>query len=242
MTILFDKRQNRFASTFLTLCVFLSLLSGLAVAAGDEKKSTQVALTYYFDSRDYNTLNLTTGFSDLPLGFKVWGFVDISSDQNNTGRRFDFTRYFAEYRLKRSLFSNSNNALKGLGFEIEYNDFNDSGNTVVRPGFTYKHEVPFIEESRSWLEWRYHPYETDGSGSQVSVIYVFNLTEKIFISGFADLNLENNADDRWVVEPQINYKLNDTFDLVVETRYNEIEDANTALDGFGIAAGLKIKF
>ena len=133
-------------------------------------------------------------------------------------------------------------ALKGLGFELEHNDFNGPDNDVLRLGLTFKHPVTFLPGTKSWLQWRYHPYETDGTGSQVSAIYFLTLTERVFISGFADLNLEKGPDDLWVVEPQINFMINETLDVVLEARYNEVEDANKALDGFGLAGGIKMKF
>ena len=205
-------------------------------------KHLKVGLTYYFDTREYNTLNIVTSLSKLPGDIKLWGFVDLSGNQNSGNGRFDITRYFLEYRLSRSLFPDSHSAIKGLGFEIEHNDFNGPDNDVLRLGLTYKHSVPFFQGSKSWLQWRYHPYETDGTGSQVSVIYFLTLAKNIFISGFADLNIENGFDDRWVVEPQINFRVNNTLDLVLETRYNGFEDANKDLDGFGIAGGIKFKF
>jgi hypothetical protein len=237
-----NKNIIQFRGLLGTLALCLSLLVCSSITEASKKKPAQVNLTYYLDSRDYNTLNMVTSIPDLPLNFKIWGFVDVNSEQNNADQRFDFTRYFIEYRLKRSLFPNATSAWKGLGFEVEYNDANGIDNTVVRTGVTYKHAIPLFHGNKSWLEWRYHPYETDGSGSQISVIYVFHLFERISITGFADLNLENGTDDRWVIEPQINYMMNETFDLVLETRYNEFEDANNKLDGFGIAGGIKIKF
>lgn len=205
-------------------------------------KRLKVGLTYYFDTREYNTLNIVTSISRLPGDLKIWGFVDFHGNQNSGSERFDFTRYFLEYRLSRSLFPNSSSILKGLGLEAEYNDFNGPNNSVLRLGLTYKHRIPFVSDSKSWLQWRYHPYETDGTGSQVSVIYLLHLAERVFISGFADLNLEDNKDDRWVVEPQLNFIVNESLDLVVEFRYNEFEKANPASDGFGIAVGMKAKF
>ena len=87
-----------------------------------------------------------------------------------------------------------------------------------------------------------HPYETDGSGAQVSVIYTFWLVKGIYISGFADYNLDEDVPDRWVAEPQLNFILNETFDLILEGRINETEEASSSLDGFGVALGVKVKF
>jgi len=103
----------------------------------ESRKKSSVSLTYYFDSRDYNTLNIVTSFPDLPAQFIIWGFMDLHGDQKNSSQRFDLTRYFLEYRLSRPIFSNSVNFLKGIGLEAEYNDFNGSHNSVVRFGPTY---------------------------------------------------------------------------------------------------------
>jgi hypothetical protein len=208
----------------------------------DSKKIINANLSYYFDTREYNTLNILTSVPDLPADFKVWGFTDLSGKQNSGNGRFDITRYFLEYRLSRPLFPRSDSAINGLGFEAEYNESNGPDNDVLRLGLTYKHPFPFLFETKSWLQWRYHPYETDGTGSQISVIFSLVLNKRFYISGFADLNLENGSEDRWVVEPQLNVVINDLLDIVVETRFNEIEDANKSLDGFGVAAGIKIKF
>ena len=208
----------------------------------ETKKKSTVAFTYYFDSRDYNTLNMVNSVPDLPAGLKLWGFIDFNAEQNNESARFELTRYFLEYRLSKPLFPNGKPALKGLNLEVEYNDSNGPDNDVLRFGLTYKHSFPFLSDSKSWLQWRYHPYETDGSGSQISLIYFFPLHERIYINGFADLNFEDNGPDRWVAEPQINFKLTDFMNAVVEFRYNEFEDANASIDGAGIALGLELKF
>jgi len=208
----------------------------------ETKKKSTVAFTYYFDSRDYNTLNMVNSVPDLPAGLKLWGFIDFNAEQNNESARFELTRYFLEYRLSKPLFPNGKPALKGLNLEVEYNDSNGPDNDVLRFGLTYKHSFSFFSDSKSWLQWRYHPYETDGSGSQISLIYFFPLHERIYINGFADLNFEDNGPDRWVAEPQINFKLTDFMNAVVEFRYNEFEDANASIDGAGIALGLELKF
>jgi len=74
------------------------------------------------------------------------------------------------------------------------------------------------------------------------LIYYFYLSKYISISGFADLNLEENGTNRWVAEPQMNIRLSDNVDLVLEGRLNEFESANPNLDGSGVAGGLKYKF
>jgi len=206
------------------------------------QKKNVIEFSYYFDSRDYNTVNILTLFPNLPFDLNIFGFVDFHGNQNEPENRYDLTRYFMEYRLGRPLFPKSSGWIKGLGIEAEYNDFNGQRNHVSRFGFTYKHKFKLFNNKKSWLQWRYHPYETDGSGSQASLIYFIGLTEGLFINGFADINFIEDGKDRWLLEPQLNYKLTDLIDAAIEFRYNEFEDANSKLDGVGIALGLKFKF
>ena len=53
------------------------------------------------------------------------------------------------------------------------------------------------------------------------------------LTGFADINFIENGTDRWVIEPQFNYLLDEHFALVVELRYNGFEEAAPGLHGFG---------
>jgi hypothetical protein len=109
---------------------------------------------------------------------------------------------------------------------------------MLRSGVTFKHPV---EGDHGWLQWRVHPYETDGSGWQASVIHSLTLSPTLSLAGFTDLNVLENAPNRWVTESQLSIRLDGTFDLVVEGRYNGIEDANSALDGWGVAFGVRLK-
>ena len=201
-------------------------------------ENTTVKLTYYLDTRDYNTLNILGSSQGLPLGFSVWGFIDVHSNQKVSGERFDLSRYFMEYRLNRAFDPKWFHGARGLGFQAEYNDFNGSRNAVARLGLTYKHGLERIKNYKGWLRWRVHPYETDGTGWQASVIYSLPITERIGISGFADLNINNGQTNRWIVEPQINIKLNHRFSAVIEYRFNGFEEANSRLSGSGAAFGL----
>ena len=92
------------------------------------------------------------------------------------------------------------------------------------------------------MRWRVHPYETDDSGKQVSVIYVLPLSNRVSITGFADLNLQKSSPDRWIAEPQVNFLLNERFQAVVEYRFNGFEDNNPTLDGSGVALGIAVLF
>lgn len=244
-----------YALRIASLLVFICFLeSGMAeeVAESPQPKAeanakekdwdATVKLTYYFDSRDYNTLNIFTNVKPLPLGFEFWGFTDIHSDQKAPESRFDLTRYFMEYRLIYPIQPDWIFGLKGFELEAEYNDFNGPNNNIVRFGPTYKHPLPLPWGRKGALRWRIHPFETGGDGFQASVLYFIPLTERFSVTGFADINFVDNARDRWVIEPQLNFKINQMFALVLELRYNEFEEANPNLDGLGVAAGLSLDF
>lgn len=219
------------------------LLFGFQGASFGESRQFAPSLqtTYYFDSRDYNTLNIQSSL-DLPFGFDLWGFTDIHGNQNDPDKRFAPKRSFMEYRLRRELDPDWVLGIKGLGFEVEYNGFNGDATTALRYGLLYKHSLPFPFDKTSWLQWRYHPVETFERGQQASVIFRLGFTPRLFMSGFADYNFDLAGKPQWVLEPQLNYVLSKALDFVVEFRYNGFEADNSKLEGFGVAPGLKFKF
>ncbi len=219
-----------------------SAVSKVTPPPEDKPYKTNVALKLYWDTREYNTFEIATSSTGLPLGFTFWGFTDLHGNQDQVGDSFDFDRFFMEYRLSRAFDPEWVLGIKGLGYQMEYNDTNGSGNQLVRFGLTYKHGIPSIIEKEGWLQLRAFPYESDGSGQQMSLIYYFPLHERIWISGFVDLNLREGADDRWVIEPQLNIKLNDRYTFLVEYRYSGSDDASATLDGDGVAFGMSMGF
>jgi hypothetical protein len=198
------------------------------------------SLSYYFDSRDFNTI--VNSVTNLPWRLSIWGFADFHSNQGQARDRFDPTRYFMEYRLSHLIDPKWLGGFEGLGLQAEYNDSNGSGNTLARFGVTYKHGLPLMPDYKGWLQWRAFFYETDGSGTQVSLGYNLPVTERISITGFADWNINTGGADRWIIEPQLNFMMMDYLHAVLEFRYNGIEHANKALRGTGVAAGLTLKF
>jgi len=207
-----------------------------------ESWKTDVTVKYYWDTREFNTFGIYTSTTGLPLGLSVWGFVDIHGNQDEIQDAFDQTRYFLEYRLSKNIDPNWVGGIKGLGVQAEYNDSDGSSNEVVRLGLTYKHNIPAFGGRKGWIQWRGFPYETDGSGQQASWGYFLPITERISISGFADWNLQEGTDDRWVIEPQVNYKINDRFSFLIEYRYSGFEAASAASEAEGIAIGMDMKF
>ena len=91
----------------------------------------KVQTTYYFDSRDYNSLTIKSSV-DLALGFNFWGFTDIRGNQNDPDKRFVFKRSFMEYRLRRKFNPEWVLGIRGLGFDVEYNGRNGKDTTILR--------------------------------------------------------------------------------------------------------------
>ena len=203
------------------------------------KKKTSASMSYYWDNRNFTTLNLLTSTSGLPYNLSIWGFIDLHGRHESEST--DLSRYFIEYRLNRKIDPDWIGGLEGLGFQAEFNDSEFPSNNLFRFGLTYRHSLPQFLGSKGWLQWRGFPYETDGSGQQASLIYFLPLHERAWISGFADINLRESQSDVWVIEPQLTYQLNDRFSLLAEYRFNEFEE-NNGLDGQGVAFGMEVRF
>ena len=237
----------RFDKAFLLCCTLVvgSVALPRDVQAGGE-------LTYYFDSRSYNTLNVLTSVSDLPWNMNIWGFTDFHGVQKASDQRLDLTRYFMEYRLRRGIDPNWIAGLNGVGIEVEYDDgaayseakedtTGRNNPSMLRFGVNYRHGLQRVGLKGGWLQWRLFPYETDETGQQFSIVHFLPLSPKLSIAGFADLNIQENGPNRWVVESQLTYRFHSVLGLVVEARYNGFEDANATLDGIGVAAGISAK-
>lgn len=213
-------------------------------AADETDGIVKLSLSYYLDERDFNTLEIGISSTRTLFGFSLWGFTDLHGDQGGS-RDADFDQSFSEYRLSHAGIGEWLN-LPGLGAQIEFNIFTPGSNDVTRFGLTYRHDLPLPWSETAgrdgWLQWRVFPYETDGDGGQLSLIYNIPLFSRISISGFADYNIREGAPNRWIVEPQLNVKLSPRISALLELRYNEFEDASPTLDGFAPALGLRFDF
>ena len=201
---------------------------------------TSASMAYYWDNREFTTLNLLTSTTGLPYDFSIWGFIDLHGAHKSSST--DLSRYFIEYRLNRKIDRDWVGELDGLGFQTEFNDSESLSNNLLRFGLTYRHSLPEFLGQKGWLQWRGFPYETDGSGQQASLIYFLPLHERVWISGFADINFRESLKDIWVIEPQLTYKFTDRFSFLVEYRYNGFEDMNPSVQGEGVALGMEVTF
>ncbi|MGB1936531.1 MAG: hypothetical protein ACPIGG_03830 [Akkermansiaceae bacterium] len=203
-------------------------------------KSAHHSIAYYFDSRDYNTLAVNTS-ARLPLGFKLWGFTDFNGSQNNDNR-YDLDRFFMEYRLMHEIPEDWIFGVKGVGLLTEFNNLNGSDNDLFRFGPYISRVVKLPWEKEAKFQLRVFPYETESDNRQLSLSYFVPFSDRWSLSGFADINFIDGGSDRWVIEPQLNYKMNESMDLLLEYRYNGFEASNPNLKGSGVALGVNIKF
>lgn len=203
-----------------------------------QEKAVNNSIAYYFDSRDYNTLSVNTSAS-LPSGFKLWGFTDIHGNQN-TGSRYDLDRFFMEYRILHKIPEQWIFGLKDVGILAEYNNFNGSNNDLFRCGPYISRKIPLPWGTKGSLQLRAFPYETESHNKQLSLSYLIPFTDRFSLSGFADLNFLDGGTNRWVIEPQLNYKINTRVTLLLEYRYNGFESSNPTLRGSGAALGVNI--
>ena len=216
------------------------ILLSLTVYVFANDKSAHHSIAYYFDSRDYNTLAVNTS-ARLPLGFKLWGFTDFNGSQNNDNR-YDLDRFFMEYRLMHEIPEDWIFGVKGVGLLTEFNNLNGSDNDLFRFGPYISRVVKLPREKEAKFQLRVFPYETESDNRQLSLSYFVPFSDRWSLSGFADINFIDGGSDRWVIEPQLNYKMNESMDLLLEYRYNGFEASNPNLKGSGVAMGVNIKF
>ncbi len=214
-----------------------------------EKKSAgkgpSVIAQYLLDTREFNSLAVYVSTSRLPLGLSIWGFTEVNGTQYKSDDRFNLTRSLSEYRSSFDGLGQKLN-IKGLVAQIEYNDITPGGGEILRFGVAYRHKlaIPSVGKlggSDGWLQWRAHPYETDGDGGQASLIYFIPLHKKAHINGWIDLNYAEGNSPRWVVGPFLNLYLHQSIWAVLRYRYNGVENA-FGLDGTGWALGLRADF
>lgn len=216
----------------LFLCVAINAeetLAETAVVVKEAPPAPNLALAYYRDTREFDTMAIQYSSKNIPWGLQFWGFTDLHSRQNMPDDH-DFSAWFTENRLTKMIG-------KGFGAQIEHNDAGSYGNNLLRFGVVYT--VPI---KGKFLQLRYHPLETDGNGSQASVVGSFGFFDKkFFVEGFYDHNFIDGASDRAVSELQLRYMLTDNLGLLNEYRMNEFMK-HSSNKYVGVAFGLTYKF
>jgi len=219
------------------------------VSADDEKKDVKpppnVVAQYLFDDRDFNSLAVYVSTSRFPLGISVWGFTEVNGAHDDAARRFDLTRTLSEYRFSHNGLGKALN-INGLIAQVEYNDVTPQGSELLRFGVAYRHKLKIPQMGslgglNGWLQWRIHPYETDGDGGQASIIYFLPFHANVVITGWLDVNYSENSRRRLVFGPFLNMKIAERSWVVLRYRHNGVEEA-FGLDGTGWALGLRTDF
>jgi len=188
-----------------------------------------------FDTRDFNTINFT-GFSRLPKGASVWGFIDIEGQKFNDSRGSDFATTFLELDLRSPSF-------KHWGLIAELNALSDASNDLSRYGFYYNISSAF-EVKNAFLFTKIFPLEDDGKGWQASFAWDFKslnfLSNRLSMGGFLDLNFDSGTNEatHLVTETQVRYHLIEKLHFLVEYRRNNFFNK----DRSGLGVGLKYHF
>ncbi|MCH8272508.1 MAG: hypothetical protein IIB41_04565 [Candidatus Marinimicrobia bacterium] len=244
-----DIVHRRIISISLSCFIAMTFLV-TAVSADDSKKDVEpppnVVALYVFDDRDFNSLAVYVSTLRFPLGISVWGFTEVNATQNDPTHRFDMTRTFSEYRFSHKGLGDMFN-VKGLVAQVEYNDITPQAGQLLRFGVAYKHnlktpQLGSIGGMNGWLQWRAHPYQTNGDGGQASLIYFLPIHNKVFISGWLDLNYSESSGPKWVFGPFLNMKMSERSWVVLRYNHNGIEVAIPSLDGTGWALGVRVEF
>lgn len=232
-------------SCFIAMTVLLSTVFA-DEAKKDVKPPPNIIALYVLDDRDFNSLAVYVSTLRFPLGISVWGFTEVNATQNDPAHRFDMTRTFSEYRFSHKGLGDMLN-VNGLVAQVEYNDITPQAGQLLRFGVAYRHNLKIpqfgsIGGLNGWLQWRAHPYQTNGDGGQASIIYFLPFHNKVFISGWLDLNYSENSTPKWVFGPFLNLKMSERSWVVLRYNHNGIEEANPNLDGTGWALGVRVEF
>lgn len=175
---------------------------------------------YQFDTRAYNTFNVE-GATQLPLGFSIWGFIDVDSPDRERASRIDLEEFFTELDLKREVW-------KGLGPIAEYNDADGPGNNLGRFGLYYEPKFKLLEKADLWLFTKWFPVSTTNGARQGSFAWNWAprhlLWSRFSTGGFFDLNFSESGGKyrpQLVTEIIFRYRLLGDVYATLEYKYNE---------------------
>lgn len=196
-------------------------------------------IEYQLDSRGFNVVH-AMGSSPLPLGFHLWGFIDIEGTDSTNADREDLARYFLEIDLRKQLIS-------GGGLIAEVNDLHGDGNALGRLGFYYQPKAKWLQQTdgllagKGFLFFKIFPYGSNDAGAQASVAYNKNfdnfLDGRYSMGGFFDMNFDAGGREVIVSEHQVRFRVMEGFHLMVEFRLNQFIN-----DDFGIAPSIQYRF
>ncbi len=174
----------------------------------------------YYDTRGHYNLVLEGGATDLPLGTKLFGYIDAETDEDNPD---NLNKSYAEVRMTKR-------GESGLGVAAEYNGEPFKSGTT-RTGITYEPGLP----KGSRLGAKFFPFATGDKGMQVGVNGRYDITDDMWVEAFLDYNFKPG---KTVTEVQVGKEIKDNLSVVAEGRYNGFKDE----DDLGVGIGLDWSF
>jgi hypothetical protein len=205
--------------TAMMAIVFVMVLVTSAIAG------TSVQLMHDFE-HDQEQVTLT-GQHELPYKFKVFGFVDFTTnpgDLDTVDKEADFTNYFGRMFLTRTLMKNASLMVQTTeGSAIE---------PIVMPGISLH-----AKADRGMVMVRLLPCRFDIDSNPgtiqfgtVGLNYQLNLIDKkVFIRGFADYNIMHENKDlpgflELITENQLGVNISKKTAVFVELRLKMFQD------------------
>ncbi len=199
-----------------------------------------IDLNYYWDTRQFNTLTINAG-ANLPYDVEYFQFLNLNSQLDDAGALEDLEGFYTEMHFRRPIAKDSR-WLKPLDWTVMYADGTGIPD-VTRLGIRWRtHDTPggvgdfLTEQLKLEYSLNFHVVESDGSGIQLEHFYRrFFFDNRLYVSGFADHDVNNDGSDTWVAEHQLGVKLVGQWFAVAEYRYNAfLPDEQKSGWGFGV--------
>lgn len=191
------------------------------------KQSGFVDVSIYKDSRGYGVLTINT-LATLQNYLEYFALADLAGT-SASGKPYEAEVFYSEQNLRWPVD-------KGRIFSLAAQWAGQSGpdNDLLRLGLLVRlSETRFVGEfldgSKNSLSINVFPVQfdhTDNQDWQVEYFYRFQilpsaLDDRVYLSGFADQNIDSETRSFWVTEHQLGVMLLSSIYAVVEYRFND---------------------
>ena len=236
--------MSSFVSRYCARLLAISTCFGAVNVVAEEAAIMPVhgSIAYYIDTREYNTLALQTRIQNLPLNLEFYGYTDLHALPDSGTKREDMRYSQSEYTLRHDGISRLAN-VPGLAIEAEWSDGTPADDDLGRFGVSYSVWIQPVDQNArpGVISLRAFPLETDGDGMQFGIQFSIPMSKSLLLHGFADYDVHSDADNQWVIEPEIRYALNAQVGALMEFRYNTYFESQ-GIDRTGIAIGLQVQY
>lgn len=198
-----------------------------------------IDLNYYYDTREFTVLTINA-LAVLPRRFEYFSLVDYSGTDDSV-KRLETTEFYTEQNLRWRLSEESPISLSSqwVGQSGERNDLLRLGVLVSFSAFSWAKS--FLDGENNYVSVNLFPVQFEHAAGyhwQVEYFYRFQLFprelgNRLYLSGFADQELDETFHSTWVTQHQLGYRAYGNFFVVTEFRVNEFRTANTTGWGFG---------